>query len=115
MPSFPDAVLHAPGELTLSALVSTDAQRLVEAFDEPAIRRWLPLPVPYTLELATQWCTLASREMRESGRGFVMGVRVGGSLAGSVDAKRVDWRARTAELSYWTAPDHRGCGIVPAT
>ena len=113
MPTFPDPVLQASQELTITVLVSEDAPRLVDVFDDRELRRWLPLPSPYTREMAVRWCTTTSQELRSSGRGFVMGVRTGGTLAGSIDAKRVDWRAQTAELSYWTAADHRGRGIMP--
>ena len=34
-------------------------------------------------------------------------------MVANIDAKRVDWRARTCELSYWTVPRARGRGILP--
>ncbi|MDT0157154.1 GNAT family N-acetyltransferase [Microbacterium sp. ARD32] len=113
MPAFPDAILHAGADLTLSGLIADDAPRFVDVFSDSDLRRWLPLPSPYTLDMATQWCTTISDQLREEGRGFVLGVREADELVGSVDAKRVDWLSRTAELSYWTAPDRRGRGIMP--
>ncbi|MFD5214821.1 GNAT family N-acetyltransferase [Microbacterium sp. NPDC058345] len=112
MPSFPDATLKTPTGLTLSALTVSDAPALVNAFADAELRRWLPLPSPYTMDLAESWCTTTSRELRESGRGFVLGVRDRDALVASIDAKRVDWRARTLELSYWTATAHRGRGVM---
>ncbi|WP_417556338.1 GNAT family N-acetyltransferase [Microbacterium sp.] len=114
MPFFPDVALEAPLSLTIDALTAADAPALVDAFSDERLRRWLPLPSPYTLETATRWCTTSSHEMRQADRGFVLGIRQQGELVGSIDAKRVDWRAKTAEFSYWTAPAHRGTGIMPA-
>lgn len=113
MPAFPHPELSV-GRLTLSGLTSDDAPALVSAFSDPELRRWLPLPSPYTREMGEAWCAEISEGMRREGRGFVIGIRHDGVLAGSIDAKRVDWRARTLELSYWTAPRHRGRGVMTA-
>ncbi|WP_309129224.1 GNAT family N-acetyltransferase [Microbacterium sp.] len=112
MPSFPDATLTTSTGLTLSSLMASDASALMSAFSDAELRRWLPLPSPYTMDLAESWCTSTSRELLESGRGFVLGVRDRDALVASIDAKRVDWRARTLELSYWTAASHRGHGVM---
>ena len=114
MSSFPEIVLTAENDLQLSPLRHDDASALVAAVRDAELRRWLPLPSPYTHELAADWCTAVSTEMRASGRGFVLGVRRDGALVGSIDAKRVDWRARTLELSYWTAARHRRQGVMKA-
>lgn len=114
MPSFPDVTLQTDGPLTISELVESDAPPLLKAVNDRDLRRWLPLPSPYTEDMAVEWCTSISRDMRETGRGFVLGIRRRGELIGSIDAKRVDWRAMTAELSYWTASEHRGRGIMPS-
>ncbi len=103
MPSFPEVTLAAGSGVTLSPLDLADAPALLRAVSDPELRRWLPLPSPYTLDLAESWCTTVSAGMRETGTGFVLGVRRDGMLVASVDAKRVDRRARTLELSYWTA------------
>lgn len=112
MPSFSNFALPLGPDLTVGSIRAEDADELVTAFEDPELRRWLPLPSPYTHELATSWCTDIARELRESGRGVVVAVRRGRSLIASIDAKRVDWRARTLELSYWTAPAHRGQGVM---
>ena len=111
MPAFELTTLQID-ELTLSPLDRADAPALVAAVADDELRRWLPLPSPYTLELAESWCTDISESMRADGRGFVLGIRHDCALAGSIDAKRVDWRSRTLELSYWTAAAHRGQRIM---
>ncbi|GAA2891153.1 GNAT family N-acetyltransferase [Microbacterium esteraromaticum] len=113
MPAFPHPDLTVE-QLTLSDLTSDDAPALVSAFSDPELRRWLPLPSPYTLQMGEAWCAEISEQMRREGRGLVIGIRRDGMLAGSIDAKRVDWRAGTLELSYWTAPLHRGQGLMSA-
>lgn len=89
-----------------------DAPALVAALSDAEVRLWLPLPSPYTLRMAEAWSTEIAEDMRTAGRGFVFGIRRNDALNGSIDAKRVDWRARTLELSYWTAPAHRGQGVM---
>lgn len=113
MPSFPQVTLGTE-DLTLSPLTVDDAPALVASLSDPEVRRWLPLPSPYTLRMAEAWSTEIAEDMRTAGRGFVLGIRRDHALAGSIDAKRVAWRARTLELSYWTAPAHRGEGIMTA-
>ena len=111
MPAFPHIALTTD-RLTLSGLTIDDAPAIASAMSDPELRRWLPLPTPYTLEMAEAWCTEMSEAMSDGGRGFVLGIRRDSVLNGSIDAKRVDWRARTLELSYWTGPEHRGQGIM---
>jgi len=111
MPAFPSVTLLVE-ELTISPLTRDDATELHAAVADPELRRWLPLPSPYTLAMAENWCTEFAETMRTEGRGFVLGIRRDGSLVGSIDAKRVDWRARTLELSYWTTAAHRGKGVM---
>ncbi|WP_181905795.1 GNAT family N-acetyltransferase [Microbacterium bovistercoris] len=113
MPAFPDVTVIADDGLRVDALTVDDAPALVHAFSDPGLRRWLPVPDPYPLALAEEWCAATSVQLRDSGRGIVRAVRAGGELAGSLDAKRVDWRAMTCELSYWTAAPFRGRGLMP--
>src|SRR5690606_27351940 len=93
--AFPEVVLDIDEELTLAPFTVDDVPGLLEAVTDPHLRRWLPLPDPYTREVAETWCTSITPELRDSGRGLVLSVRRHGELAGCVDAKRVDWRAMT--------------------
>ncbi|MFE6733605.1 GNAT family N-acetyltransferase [Microbacterium sp. NPDC057650] len=113
MPAFPDIALTTDDGIRIDALSVDDAPALVAAFTDAALRRWLPAPDPYPLAIAEQWCTTISEQTRASGCGIVRAIRVDGTLSGSIDAKRVDWRAMTCELSYWTAAPFRGRGLVP--
>ena len=113
MPAFPPLIVHVSEGIVASEVEVGDAPALVEACTDETTRRWLPLPDPYTLELAKGWCQSIAPGMREAGTGLVLAVRENGSMVANVDAKRVDWRARTCELSYWTLPAARGRGLMP--
>jgi RimJ/RimL family protein N-acetyltransferase len=110
----PDAVIPVDATTALTAFVVADAPALVAAVADPEIRRWLPLPRPYPVELAEHWVTAGTESTRVSGTGLVRCIRVDGALAGCIDVKRVDWRARTAEVGYWLAPGFRGRGLASA-
>ena len=114
MPCLPDAVIPVDATTALTAFDVADAPALVAAVADPDIRRWLPLPRPYPVELAEQWVTVGAASIRVSGAGLVRCIRVDGALAGCIDVKRVEWRARTAELGYWLAPGFRGRGLATA-
>ncbi|GAT71831.1 putative ribosomal N-acetyltransferase ydaF [Microbacterium sp. HM58-2] len=113
MPAFVPVVIEATADLTLSPFTIDDAPALTEAVDDTQLRRWLPLPDPYTISIAESWCIGTTRELRDNGQGLVLALRHRGQFAGCIDAKRVDWRARTAELGYWTASACRGRGLMP--
>lgn len=114
VPCLPDAVIRVDATTALTAFDVADAPALVAAVADPDIRRWLPLPRPYPVELAEHWVTVGIESTRVSGTGLVRCIRVDDALAGCIDVKRVDWRARTAELGYWLAPGFRGRGLATA-
>ena len=72
----------------------------------------LPLPNPYTEQAARWFCLEVSAAQLVSGHGLVLGVELGGRLAGAIDLKRADWLARTVEIGYWAAPWARGRGAT---
>jgi RimJ/RimL family protein N-acetyltransferase len=106
----PDVVIELDDGSRLTAFTTLDAPAIAATVDDSDIRRWLPLPRPYPVELAAEWSTGVSESIRASGAGLVRCIRVDGAMAGCIDVKRVDWRARTAEIGYWLSPDHRGRG-----
>lgn len=113
MPTLPDVEIKVDDSITLTSLRPDDAPALHLAVDDPELRRRFPLPDPYSLELARTWCTTTTRELRVTGQALVLAVRHDGELVGSIDAKRIDWRAMTSEISYWTAAQARGRSIMP--
>jgi len=113
VPTLRELRLTVDDAVTLSPLTAEDAPALVEAAADPQLRRWLPLPSPYTLDTALDWCTSTTRSLRESGQSLIMAVRHDGRFGGSIEVKRIDWRAMTCELTYWTSAPLRGRSIMP--
>lgn len=91
-----------------------DAEETRRICDDPSTRRWLPLPSPYTLSHAVDWCTVSSHAQRESGAGIHFAVAETGTdrLLGALGVRHVDWRVRSAEVGYWIAPWERGRGLA---
>lgn len=112
MPSLPAVRLEIGDGLTASPLRAQDAVAVTEALQDAELRRWLPVPNPYTVADARAWCETTTERARRDGAGLTLGIRRDTRLAGCLEIKRVDWRARSAEISYWTAPDDRGRGFM---
>ena len=85
----------------------------VAACNDELIQRWLPLPRPYTLADAENWCLRLSHELREQGDGLNLAVATqAGEFVGCVSLKKTDWRAAVTEIGYWTAPQLRSNGYT---
>lgn len=110
---FPDVTLHADG-LTLRPFVEADVPAVVEACTDPVTLTWLPLPTPYTEEVARGFVSAFAPSLLASGRGVLRAVEVDGELAGAIDLKRADWAARVTEIGYWAHPGSRGRGVMSA-
>lgn len=110
-PTFPDETLRA-GELTLRAPSEADIAPVAEHGTDPLVQTWLPQPDPYTLDHARWFCTTFAPAQQRSGQGIVRAIELDGRLAGMIDLKHTDWRARTTEVGYWAAPWARGRGVV---
>lgn len=110
-PTFPDVTLIA-GHLVLRPVREPDAKPVAEYCVDPVTQAWLPLPDPYTLDHARWFCTTFAPVQQATGLGIVRGVELAGRLAGMIDLKRTDWRARTTEVGYWAAPWARGRGVT---
>ncbi|MGW4378696.1 GNAT family N-acetyltransferase [Kitasatospora sp. NPDC004531] len=111
--TFPVTVLHT-SRLTLRPFTAADIEDTRAGCADELTQRWLPLPRPYTREVATAWCTDVAHALRESGDGvhFAVADRAGGRLLGTVGLKKTDWRARVSEVGYWVAPWARGRGVA---
>lgn len=109
-PELPDVTLHGNG-LLLRPLGEDDVPGIVAACTDPLTQTWLPLPAPYTEDDARTFVTQLAPALRAEG-GLVRGIEVDGRLAGAIDLKKADHRARTVEIGYWAAPWARGRGIM---
>lgn len=110
VPVLPDVVIPVEGAARLTAFTASDAAAIATAVTDSEIRRWLPLPNPYSVSLAEEWSTKTTEAIRVSGTGLVRCIRVDDAVAGCIDVKRIDWRARKTEIGYWLAAPHRGRG-----
>lgn len=102
-------------QLVLRPFCEGDAQAVARACNDKEIQRWLPLPTPYTIEIAVDWCMRLSHELRENGDGLPLAmVTDAGDFIGAISLKKTDWRAKVTEIGYWTAPWMRSAGHATA-
>ena len=110
-PQFADVVLESEG-VTLRAFTGGDLDDITAFCSDEETQRWLPLPSPYTVDDARWFVEAFAREQLASGAGIVRAVELDGRLAGAIDLKKSDWRAKTTEVGYWAAPWVRGKGVT---
>lgn len=108
---FADDVLEGDG-FRLSPLGPGDIEDVTSACRDEVTQRWLPLPLPYTPDVARVFVEEIAPAMRTSGAGLVRRIEVDGRLCGVIDLKKTDWRVRTTEIGYWVAPWARGRGLA---
>ena len=108
---FPDVVITTD-RLVLRPFRSSDAAAAYAAANDPVTQKWLPLPRPYTREVAADWVDRLSHQIRESGDGVVRAIEADGELAGCIDLKHTDWESRVTEIGYWSSPGWRGKGVM---
>ncbi len=111
--AFPETTLRT-GRLVLRPFTGADIPDTQASCTDELTQRWLPLPHPYTLADAADYCTVKATRARESGDGIHFAVTDTGSgrLLGDVSLKKTNWRALTSEVGYWVAPWARGRGIA---
>lgn len=110
---FPARVLWSE-RLVLRPFAADDADDVQEACSDELTRTWLPVPVPFTRELALDWCTRTTPHILGSGDGiwFAAVPRAGGRLAACVGLRRTDWQVRISEIGYWVSPWARRRGYA---
>lgn len=108
---FPDVTLHSD-VLTLRPFVEADVPAVVEACTDPVTLTWLPLPTPYTEEVAREFVRTFAPSLLASGGGVVRAIEADGVVVGAIDLKHTSWPARVTEIGYWAHPRSRGRGLV---
>lgn len=106
MSSVPQPTLVVDDELTLRPFRFSDVDRVIEAFNDPAIRHWHTRRLDSVIE-AREWigyCHLLW--LQEKGPNFAI-VDAADQLLGRV-VLYTDLEAGTAEIGYWVLPDARG-------
>lgn len=108
LPAYPD---RTDGVVTLRRWRSGDGADVARACTDPDTARWLPLPVPYTLQDGQDYVDeLVPAEWAE---GVRANVAVTDALTGELlGAVGLGLRDGIGEIGYWTAPWARGRGVA---
>ncbi|WP_159392377.1 GNAT family N-acetyltransferase [Streptomyces niveus] len=120
-PAIPSGSLAAIGQPTLAVAggallrpwLISDAEAVVEAFRDPAIRRWHVRRAD-SVEEARGWIRRWQGTWDEETEGHwaVAGAETG-TLLGRLSLKAWNLTDGTAEIAYWTMPAARGGGVCP--
>lgn len=110
---FPDISINTE-RLSLRPYDQDDIPALVEMMNDEPIVAWLTAPRPYTEADALDWVSRAAPGERSSGSGivFAVGEFLTQRLVGTVRLHHTDWKVRSTEVSYLTAPWARGEGYA---
>ena len=88
-----------------------DAVAIAAACADPQIQRFVPVPVPYTVDDARAYIDgVVSGWAAETGYAFGVYLAATGELAGTCQLSRVE--PGVVELGYWTAPAARRRGYT---
>ncbi|THA27291.1 N-acetyltransferase [Streptomyces sp. RKND-216] len=112
-PTFPDISISTE-RLVLRPFDDADVPALTEMMNDELVASRNSAPAPYTDADARDWVTRRAPASRTRGDGIVFAVTefLTQRLVGSVRLKRTDWRLRTTEVTYATAPWARGEGYA---
>ncbi|MFD7082608.1 GNAT family N-acetyltransferase [Streptomyces sp. NPDC059918] len=111
--TFPDVTISTD-RLVLRPFDGEDVTALAEMMNDEHITAWTSAPHPYTHADAHAWATAHSHAERTEGRGIVFAVTefLTQRLVGIVHLKNTNWRTRSTEVGYVTAPWARGEGYA---
>ncbi|MCX5197800.1 GNAT family N-acetyltransferase [Streptomyces sp. NBC_00249] len=111
--TFPDVTISTD-RLVLRPFEEDDVTALAEMMNDEHVTAWTTAPHPYTHADAHSWATAHSHDERTEGRGLVLAVTefLTQRLVGIVHLRNTDWRTRTTEAGYVTAPWARGEGYA---
>ncbi|GAA2229754.1 GNAT family N-acetyltransferase [Streptomyces amakusaensis] len=99
--------------LRLRTFTAADTEAVFQACQDPAIRRWTTVPSPYERQHAAEYTERMVPDGWETATmcTFAAVDRSGGEPLASV-AVTLRTHPGTWEIGYWTAPGHRGRGIM---
>lgn len=118
-PTWPPAPLRWPDPaladrvVMLDALRDEDAEAVAAGASDAHTARWLPVPVPYSVDDAHEFMAL-QRELAAAGTLLALAIRRSGepALVGAI-AAHLTGRVGECELGYWLHPAARGQGLTP--
>ncbi|MEU6668993.1 GNAT family N-acetyltransferase [Streptomyces sp. NPDC046727] len=106
-------VLDLPGGLELRPWRTGDADALLSAGLDPAIRQWNLFTVADHAEARARIARMHERWRAETGAVWAV-ARPGGPAAGLIGLNDVDLAGGGAEIVYWLLPAARGGGVAVA-
>lgn len=111
-PMFPQPVLISR-RLRLRPFRGDDAKPLLDLLNDPAVADFVhELPQPLSLPIVEEWiATTAEAWDRRVAVVHAVTIPTTDSIAGCVQVL-LEVDAAEAELGYWIAPAHRGCGYA---
>ncbi|MBW5486300.1 GNAT family N-acetyltransferase [Streptomyces bambusae] len=111
--TFPDVSISTD-RLVLRPFEEGDAAALTEMMNDELVTAWTGVPHPYTHADAHAWTTRHAHAERTEGRGIVFAVTefLTQRLVGVVHLQNTNWRTRSTEVGYVTAPWARGEGYA---
>lgn len=98
-------------QIVLRPLVEEDQEAIFAACNDAEMQRWFPLPNSYSMADAQTFIELSDHKRKE-GSGLVSAIEYQEIFAGVIDIKKVDWRAKCCEISYWGSPWIRNKGVT---
>jgi RimJ/RimL family protein N-acetyltransferase len=100
--------------LVLRPFDEDDVTGLAEMMNDEQVTAWTSAPQPYTEADARSWITQLAPAERTEGRGIVFAVTefLTQRLVGIVHLQNTNWRVRSSEIAYVTAPWARGEGYA---
>jgi RimJ/RimL family protein N-acetyltransferase len=112
-PTFPDISISTE-RLVLRPFDEADVPALTEMMNDELVASRNSSPAPYTEADAVEWVNRRAPAARTRGDGVVFAVAefLTQRLVGSIRLQRTDWRLRSTEVSYATAPWARGEGYA---
>ncbi|MFE6915848.1 GNAT family N-acetyltransferase [Streptomyces rubiginosohelvolus] len=100
--------------LVMRPFEMADIPAYIEMMNDEAVLAWMDGPNPYTQVDAERWVRRIAPAERTGGQGIALAVTefLTQRLVGSVRLLNTDWRTRSSEVRYITAPWARGEGYA---
>ncbi|MFD4701811.1 GNAT family N-acetyltransferase [Streptomyces niveus] len=111
--TFPDVSISTE-RLVLRPFEAADIPAHIEMMNDEPVIAWTSAPYPYSAQDAEEWVSAIAPAERTEGRGLVLAVTefLTQRLVGLARLRNTNWRTRTTEMSYVTAPWARGEGYA---
>ena len=98
------------GDVVLRALSEQDVDSCYEQCIDPQSVRWTQVPIPYTREMARDYCGAVAAQKWADGSEWIFAVEADGAYAGNIAL--VNQGHSLAELAYGAHPAARGTGVM---